>query len=1068
MMSGVSNDAILDHLAEQHPELPWAVHEDLCAEVQQLLATMVSEKAERLRSNLQSKQKRQFEQAGRLVQERYEKLVLGLRALDAANQKQDSPLYQQLVRDVVAEPFHAMLALRLQEATGTAVEVTAANRKSCMEKLSEAEKKPPQSLQRLLAALKKDYKESNQTKKTKEGKDGEDGKEKEKVQKGDARDISELYHAAADDSHIYCRKVDKKREKAAAEEQRAALKERLKDADAASDAVMVCHLGLQLALSAEGVSCLVLPSEVWALRLAAGILKDEEVQDLCLRLCDLCDESGRADRRMGQSPCSRCEEDDGDSTNREPPMSTAERQRYEEEFERHVQAVLRQGAKEVWCSQCGIRLQKWNLDPLPQLPHVGNRAVSLRSGSLRGRPSQSDSRQGSHASGPFESFTGVQSSAKQVISGDPLVLAKKGRKPTRPRPRPKPREGRSGTSRGEVNPSRVRVMSASSGWCRGRPSPETKDGHLAGLLTRALGQALQRGSGTWLDVGPLQCTVRECCRDAHRELARGELQKRETLQCLGLCAELLDEIATSACEALRLQNIVQNAERRGWFYAEDEAALRAERQLVRIEASHQELGQALAKALENLGVGRSPCCDEGHAMDAIPLPSLRQKFERCMNCGRESEDFLQKTGLEAHREPWWKCRKCCTKGHKAFYCFQCGRDVHGSSSCALLANLVPTVNWRACMKRSKSRLPGGQGFTVNGIKDKATPQSPVLSRPVSFVPAELFQKMPQQEQGQEQSQGDQQRQNRQEIQLPRPLDPPACSFGESKPSSAPDADISAHGARLGAPSPRSEHTCGPSRSFVATIFDPDGMDGQGFFTFLTQDDASVVSTWSEKSEKGGIFQGMALSVKEIWSPPIDRSDVLLETRADAVEAPQVTWPREPSTEGPREPDRIITRRPKLPISPGLENVLLAQGGETNLTPDLSARAKQRAISTRRTTEAAEADDIAKELVARPHTAPRSGAKPRAYVVAPQEMFQGSLQAMDVPIWEQVVSKWRQRINMAEKTGHTETPIPAAPVRATPPLQLPPRLRDLESPVKKRSTLDLPKVKCSPDKIVQVI
>ena len=34
-------------------------------------------------------------------------------------------------------------------------------------------------------------------------------------------------------------------------------------------------------------------------------------------------------------------------------------------------------------------------------------------------------------------------------------------------------------------------------------------------------------------MGPLQCTVRECCRDAHRELARGELQKRETLQCLG-------------------------------------------------------------------------------------------------------------------------------------------------------------------------------------------------------------------------------------------------------------------------------------------------------------------------------------------------------------------------------------------------------------------------------------------------------------------------------------------------------------------------------------------------------
>eukprot|EP00434_Breviolum_minutum_P017255 symbB.v1.2.015232.t1/scaffold1132.1/size136097/3 len=60
---------------------------------------------------------------------------------------------------------------------------------------------------------------------------------------------------------------------------------------------------------------------------------------------------------MGQSPCSRyCEmEEDGDSTNREQPMSTAERHRYEEEFERHVQKVLRQGAKEVWCSQCGVR-----------------------------------------------------------------------------------------------------------------------------------------------------------------------------------------------------------------------------------------------------------------------------------------------------------------------------------------------------------------------------------------------------------------------------------------------------------------------------------------------------------------------------------------------------------------------------------------------------------------------------------------------------------------------------------------------------------------------------------------
>ncbi|CAJ1429138.1 unnamed protein product [Effrenium voratum] len=292
--SGVPNDAILNLLADQHPDLPLEVQDDLCAKVQSLLAVQVSDTAEKLRSTLQTKQKQLFEQADKLVQERYEELVLGSRALGLAK-LQDSPLYQHLLREVVVEPLHALIAVRLEEATGTAPEVTAGNRKQCLDKLAAAEGKPPDSLLRLAAALAK--KDTKETKEGKDAKDGKEGKEKEKKpkkgEKEDEGEISEVYHAAADDSHIYCRKVDKKREKAAAAEQRAGLKERLKELTA-SDGLAVCHSGLQLALNAEGVTRLVLPTELWALRLAAAALKAEEVREQCVALCDLCDETGDA------------------------------------------------------------------------------------------------------------------------------------------------------------------------------------------------------------------------------------------------------------------------------------------------------------------------------------------------------------------------------------------------------------------------------------------------------------------------------------------------------------------------------------------------------------------------------------------------------------------------------------------------------------------------------------------------------------------------------------------------------------------------------------------------------
>jgi len=242
---------------------------------------------------------------------------------------QETPLYQYLLRDTITEPLHAMLALRYEEAVGTSIEVTAATRKQCYDKIVAKEGAVKvDSFGRLLAVLSgkplpkdsKDGKESKDTAKKdkgskdkgakdkkKKGKDDDDDDDdngpkektaKAKKKKGkdeedddDDRDQGketddplDLYHMVADDVHIYCRKVDKKREKSAVQEQAKACRDRLRDIPA-SDLTQMCTVGLQLAVLQEGVPGLLYPAESWGFRLVACRLKDEVLRDEAIALC---------------------------------------------------------------------------------------------------------------------------------------------------------------------------------------------------------------------------------------------------------------------------------------------------------------------------------------------------------------------------------------------------------------------------------------------------------------------------------------------------------------------------------------------------------------------------------------------------------------------------------------------------------------------------------------------------------------------------------------------------------------------------------------------------------------
>lgn len=290
--SGVPNESIINYLADQEPNLPLEVLDELCCQVQPLLAGAVTAATEKVRASLQNKQQERFDRTKKVVEERFEGLALGLRALEVAK-LQETPLYQHLLREMVSEPLHALLALRLEEATGTATEVTTANRKQCLDKLVAAQgASKVESLIKLAAVFAKP-KDNKDVKEAKEPK--EKGTKSKKGRKGDdvddandeagPPDAAELYRAAADDSHMFCRKFDKKREKVVLQEQRSAIKAKLGEL-APTDALMVCYTGLQMALNMEGIAGLAFPAEPWALRLAAGCLADSDQREKACSLCD--------------------------------------------------------------------------------------------------------------------------------------------------------------------------------------------------------------------------------------------------------------------------------------------------------------------------------------------------------------------------------------------------------------------------------------------------------------------------------------------------------------------------------------------------------------------------------------------------------------------------------------------------------------------------------------------------------------------------------------------------------------------------------------------------------------
>lgn len=289
--SGVDNQTVQDVLADKFAELPAEVYDDLCDQVQPLLLARVTEKVTTLASTLQSKQKAQFEKTEKFVQDRYETIVLAFRALSSAR-LQESPLYQHLLREVMAEPLHQMLAMRLEEATGTSTEVTAANRKQCLDKLvAKQGAASVASLSKLLDIFSKgkDSKDAKEAKEPKDEKKSAKGKKKSKDvdsdDAGDAEeaDITDVFHTAAADCHIFCRKVDKKREKAALQEHRAERREKLKDV-VASDSLQIFWLGLQLCFIQDGVVGLLFPQEAWAVPLLAPRLADEAIRDEAVAL----------------------------------------------------------------------------------------------------------------------------------------------------------------------------------------------------------------------------------------------------------------------------------------------------------------------------------------------------------------------------------------------------------------------------------------------------------------------------------------------------------------------------------------------------------------------------------------------------------------------------------------------------------------------------------------------------------------------------------------------------------------------------------------------------------------
>jgi len=319
--SGIDNQKILDLLFDKFSDLPADVHEELCGHVQPLLGAMVAVAQKALLSTLQSKSKGQFEDVEKFVQKQYERVYFGLKALEAKNLT-SSPLQQYMLREGVAEALHRLLSLRWHEVSGNTIEITSANRRQILDQIIATEgAAKTESLSKLLAAV-TGKKETPKVEKV-----AKDTKEEKKSKKGRKKDDSDddgdvvavpdtldgIYHAAASDCHIYCRKVDKKREKSMLQEARADCKEKLKEITTAAEALEVlqdvrkhdsfqqfareerhvCVLALQLALLHDGVPGMLLPSDVWAMQLVAQSLAEEPMREEAVKLCVAVDKESK-------------------------------------------------------------------------------------------------------------------------------------------------------------------------------------------------------------------------------------------------------------------------------------------------------------------------------------------------------------------------------------------------------------------------------------------------------------------------------------------------------------------------------------------------------------------------------------------------------------------------------------------------------------------------------------------------------------------------------------------------------------------------------------------------------
>eukprot|EP00812_Abedinium_dasypus_P008038 NODE_2029_length_1011_cov_202.278243.p1 GENE.NODE_2029_length_1011_cov_202.278243~~NODE_2029_length_1011_cov_202.278243.p1 ORF type:complete len:307 (+),score=77.72 NODE_2029_length_1011_cov_202.278243:3-923(+) len=231
-----------------------------------------------------------------------------LHALEAV-ELLETPLHQYLLREVLAEPLHRLIAFRLHESSGDTIEVTASNRKSLLDSLTAVEgASKVASLTRLLSVFSKgkdsakDAKSEKAAVATRGGKvskgdkgprDAKSSKRSAKAQADDleeeeepeAPDAGELLRMAASDANILCRKVDRRRGKALALEKKVERRAQLLET-ASADSEKACALGLHLALLEQGAGTpgLLFPPEAWAMRLVAQSIGDKAARKEALTL----------------------------------------------------------------------------------------------------------------------------------------------------------------------------------------------------------------------------------------------------------------------------------------------------------------------------------------------------------------------------------------------------------------------------------------------------------------------------------------------------------------------------------------------------------------------------------------------------------------------------------------------------------------------------------------------------------------------------------------------------------------------------------------------------------------